>query len=361
MKIQKRDKEALKSLNILVLAKNRKNYVSGYYHNDLVEAISLFGDVFLYGEGYPDYGPNDTIEDVIAKSPWQKNNIDLVVVGTSWGEESEDIKESDPHPRINLSSFPAPKIFFLNKEYKKIKQKLTYIKRSKFDIVVTVLPQEVFYEWEKITGSPFIQSHFGIDLKRFRYLGLPRIYDFTFTGSLHQKYTDLRQKAKEHLFKRKFLSAESNQGISRLLCFVNPIKKTYQKYSIYWAEWGILSRNFFGKSLLPSGEKYVELMNKTKVFFNTLSAKGIFNTRFFELMATKTLIFCPEDNYYGILKNGYNAIMFKSDFSDFDEKLRLAIESEAEWKRIVENAYKESHKHTYKERLKRIFQVLGIN
>ncbi len=351
----------MRNLNILILSKNMENYTSGYYHNDLVKAVFSFGNVFLYGEGYSEYNGNDRIEDVIAKSPWQKNKIDLVVVGTSWEEQNMDVRESDPHPNINLSSLSVPKIFFLNKEYKKIKEKIEYIKKNKFTIVATVLPEEIYSSWEKETKTFFTQSHFGINIERFYSLNIPRIYDFTFAGSLHQQHTNLRQKVKNHLFKSKSLFIKSNRGIWRIVFPSNPLNKEFQKYSIYWAEWSSFSRDFLGRNLLPFGEKYVNLMNSTKVFFNTLSAKGILNTRFFELMATKTLIFCPEEDYYGILKNNYNAIMFKKDLSNFDERLKIAIENNEERNRIIENAHEDSLQHTYENRIAKIIRLLDLN
>jgi len=350
----------MNDLNILVLSKNMENYRSGYYHQDLIDAIHKFGNVFLYGIKYPNYDINDTIGDVINKSGWNIDDIDLIIVSTSWENEDPRILESDPHPKINLSKLNIPKIFFLNKEYKKLDKKLEYIKKNQFDLVLTVLPEEKFKEWEKLTGIKFMQSHFGININRFRPFGLKRMYDFSFTGSLHTQYTNLRLLVKKEIFKESKIHIKSNKGLWRLISISNPINENYQKYRIYWAEWHPLSRDFWGRSLLPNGKKYVELLNRSKVFFNTLSAEGIFNTRFFELMATKSLIFCPEDSYYGILKDGYNCIMFKKDLSNFEDKLENAIFNEDIRNKIVENAFKDSKNHTYEGRLKTIFNYLGV-
>lgn len=346
--------------NILILSKNYSDYSSGYYYQDLIEAFQKFGNIFLYGDEYFDYNKNDTIEDVISKSPWNKNEIDLIIASISWENQSLDVNDSDPHPKINLSSLKIPKIFFLNKEYLKIKQKIEYIKDNKFDMVVTTLPEERYKKWEDNTKTKFVQSHFGVNLERFRFLNLKRTYDITFSGSLHKQHNNKRFSVKKELFKIDKLDIKSNKGIWRLISIANPLKEEYQKYNIYWVEWSRLSRNLLGKKLPPFGQEYVKLLNRSKTFLNTLSAKGIFNTKFFELMATKTLIFCPEDNYYGLLKDGENCLMFKNDLSDFKEKLKLGIENKVLREKIIENAYKEVKKHSYEQRLKDIFNLIKL-
>jgi len=241
-----------------------------------------------------------------------------------------------------------------------MKQKIEYIKDNKFDMVVTTLPEEKHKEWEDNTKTKFVQSHFGVNTKRFKFLNLKKTYDIAFTGSLHKKHNNKRFLVKKELFKINKLNVKSNKGIWRLISITKPLKEEYQKYNIYWVEWSHLSRNLLGKKLLPFNREYVELLNRSKIFLNTLSAKGIFNTRFFELMATKTLIFCPEDNYYGLLKDGENCLMFKNDLSNFKEKLKLSIENKTLREKIIENAYKEVKKHSYEQRLRDIFRLVKL-
>ena len=99
-------------------------------------------------------------------------------------------------------------------------------------------------------------------------------------------------------------------------------------------------------------------MNRTKVFLNTPSAIGIFNTRFFELMATKSLILCPESDTYGeFLQDGHNCIMFKKDLSNFNDKLIQSIEDDNFRKGIISNAYKDVSMHSYLERVKTLLNI----
>ena len=271
-------------MNIIIFSKNYENYTSGYYHQDFINSFTAVGNCYVYGEGYHNYNPSDNFSDVVAKSPFSNSEIDLVVVGTSWEEQNPNLEHSDPHPKINLKFVKAKKIFFLNKEYKKLAAKLEYAIENKFDLVVTV--HHDYNTWAKKTGLEFMRSHFAVDPKRFQFQGITKKYDFGFTGSLHRDYTDIRYVVKSKIFWN--LNALTNVGFQATLS--NPIKQDFRKYNIYWAEWGATS---FRRSLLPSGKKYVRFLNKFKTFMSTPSAVGIIGTRFFECMITKTIIMCP--------------------------------------------------------------------
>jgi len=347
-------------MKIIILAKNRERYRSGYYHEDWVCAFRKFGECFVYGEGYPGYNPQDTIEDVFAKSPFGERQVDLIVVGTSWENEDENDSESDPHPNIRLGHLDIPRVFLLNKEYKKLEKKLSYAIENRFDLVCTV--HHDFEKWSKQTGLKFLRIPFAADPERFRDFGLSKRYDFGFTGGLHLKWTDIRYRVKKLLFANP--RVRTNLSLARPFR-KNPIKPEFRKYRIYWAEWGagvLLGRDLLGRRVVPLGRQYASLLNMCKSFLCTPSAIGIVGTRFFECMATKTLILCPRDGHYGdLLRDGHNCLMFKPDISNFVEKLEEAVSGGDNVKQIVEIAYQEfMEKHTYKHRVKTILQGLKL-
>lgn len=341
---------------IIILTKNYEDYTSGYYHDDIIRVFRRKYNCFLYGPGYPDYNIKDTIKEVISKSPFKKNEIDLIIVGTNWENQNPRISKSDLHPAINLSYLKIPKIFFLNKEYKKLEKKLEYIKRNKFDLVVTAHPKSEL--WGKKLGIPFLKSHFAIDKAKFKELNklnIPKVYDFGFTGSLHRNYIDERYKIKCEIFENPQL--KSNVGL-QVLFKRNPIKLGFRDYKIYWAEWKTYS--LLGKSLLPVGKEYLKFLRKFKVLLSTCSAEGLVGTRFFEIMASKTLLFIPESKFYnGLFKDGINACIFKKDMSDFKDKLEYYLFHEKERNRVCQNAYQDTiENHTYDKRLERIINFL---
>lgn len=341
----------------ILLSRNFESYRSGYYHQDLVNAILKQTNCYIYGPGYENYDSDDDFNDVIGKSPFAINEIDLIICSTSW-DDDKDSNNVDPHPKINLSNYDGfKKVYFLNKEYKKLKQRFSYCKANKFDHVFTVHPDAK--RWSKTECIDVKQLHFGIDLSRFLYDGQKKDIDFAFTGSLHSSHLDYRKKVKKELFFDDCMRYKSNKEWKCIL--KNVIKPEYRRYKLYWAEFG--ARGVFGQSLLPFNQKYGQFLKRTKVFLNTPSAVGIFNTRFFELMASQTLILCPDvENYSDILENEKNCLMYKPDMSNFREVLGNAINDNNLRQEIVFNANIEVKTHSYESRVNEMLSyVLNKN
>ena len=342
--------------NVLILSRNYKDYMTGLYYQDLINGFVSKHKVFLYGPGYVDYSNSDSLEDVVLKSSEHLESVDLIVVSNSWGDENSANEIFDVHTNICLAETTIPCVYFLNKEYKKLKQKLRYIEKNKFNVIYTV--QKNHDVWAKETGLIFKTMPFGVDLKRFKPLRLPKIYDFSFMGALHRNWgVTSRYEMKKILFKPSKLTSLSSK--SRWLG-ASHLHKKYKKYNIYWAEWG--AKDIFNNELTLNGEEYLVFLNQSRFFFNSLSAEGIFNTRFLELMATKTLIFCPKSvENYGILKDGVNAVMFNDNFSDLEKKFESLIKGEIEYEKIVDQAFKDVQGYTYENIVDSVLLHVGLS
>lgn len=352
--------------NAIFLSCNVEGYVAGNYHQDLIDAVHSKFNCFVYGPEIPnlgtgpysDYDENDTIEDVIRKSGWKLSEIDLVICGTHWdkpGQNSEN-KLVDPHPNINLSSVSCRTVYFLNKEYINLDQKLAYARRNEFDIIATVMPEETFRDWDVHPMTKIIQSHFGINMDVFQYSDAQnRKYDLSFTGSLHEQYTNKRRLVKNKLFN--YQNFPTNRGPFAFFMPGAVISKEFNHLNIYWAEWSKRwSRGWDGKTLLPSGDAYGKLMRDSTLFFNTLSAAGIFGTRFFEVMASGSINLCPRDNYYNILHDGENCVMYDHpcELKDLIDGLLAHPEK---MRRIMENGHQTAQKATYSNRLSELLSL----
>lgn len=340
-------------LKAIVLSKNYEGYRSGYYHQDLINALKNNMDVFIYGPGYDGYDENDNISDVISKSAFDIKDVFAIFASTSWDDDTSD-SNVDPHPKIELSEVKnIKKIYFLNKEYKKLNARFEYCKKNKFDVVFTVHPNA--NKWAEEEGINIKQLHFGIDLDRFKYQGEKKKIDFAFTGSLHRGHLDYRFNVKKEIFKESRLNTKSN--LNWMSLFGSLIKDNYCKYNIYWAEFG--ARDILFKSLIPFDKEYGAFLKKTKMVLNTPSAVGIFNTRFFELMASKTLILCPRVNAYdGILKDGINCLMYNPDMSDFHNVFSKGLNDEVLRNSITEKAFEDVSEHSYDARVLYILSEL---
>jgi spore maturation protein CgeB len=94
------------------------------------------------------------------------------------------------------------------------------------------------------------------------------------------------------------------------------------------------------------------MMRKTKIFINTLSPMGLISPRFFESMASKSLIFCEESSLYLNIFPDDIFISFKKDLNDFEKKLLLILSDEAKRNQITDKAYKYVNaNHTWKKRV----------
>jgi len=333
-------------LKVIILSKNSKRSCA-YYHQDIIRAFQRRCNCFVYGPGFPSYNKRDAIEDVVARSPFNLGNIDLIVVAPSWENEKEhttlDYWEnegclpSDPHPSIDLAPFDIPKIYFLNKEYKNLTSKLAYAQRNRFDLICSATKEGLLKEWSRLSGLNIMHLPFAVDLGRFRNLHLERKYGLTFTGHLHNEYTDIRYRVKELLLG----------------------KEDHRYLNIYWAEFNSSWRQrvpIFRP--VPVFGGYVRLLNRSKVVLCTPSANGTVGTRFFECMATGAMILCPQGDYGRILRDGQNCVMFKPDLSDFHALLNDAVIAPYWYRnRIAEQAKEEvKAKHTYDYRIDQILR-----
>ena len=342
-------------LKVIILSKNYSEYRAGYYHDDIVKSWEAITNAFAYGPGYSNYRQGDKFEDVVAKSPFEFSDIDLVVFSTSWDQDDSKVTV-DPAPSIMLpSNAPFKKLYYLNKEYKKFDLRIDYAVKQSVDLVITV--NSDFAKWN--TEHPdlkFIQVHFGVNLSRFNYCNESKVYDFGFTGSLHASHLDYRKRVKMQLFKPDKMHIKATKEWKAF--GISPIQNKFADLNIFWSEFG--ARGLFYNSLLPVGEQYVKFLCRFKSFLNTPSAAGIFNTRFFELMACKTLVVCPRvDEYDGIMADGENCLMFNADMSDFEKIIRKATEDKIR-DPIVDRAHKFVQMHSYDSRVKNILTTIGM-
>ena len=109
----------------------------GLYYDEFLNCLASNTRVHVYGPGHPGYNFDHKISDVMAACPFRPQ---LVVVGAGWENDDSD-DNFDPHPKINLLSlerFKIPKVIILNKEYKKMQQKASFISSNNIDLVFTV-------------------------------------------------------------------------------------------------------------------------------------------------------------------------------------------------------------------------------
>jgi spore maturation protein CgeB len=196
-----------------------------------------------------------------------------------------------------------------------------------------------YKKWQKELNVSFTYFPFAIDNKVFNDYGMEKKYDFGFSGSLHKKWTDIRGRVKSKLFHFPKLIKSNDQRSNKFLK-----RPPFREKNIFWNEDPF--NNYFGK-------KYSKLLNSSKVWLCTTSAINLVGTRFYEIMASKCLLFCNRSEAYnGLFNDGEHCIMFDDDLNDFVEKLNFYLDNKKEREMIINNAYEHVMKnHTWSNRI----------
>lgn len=300
----------------------------GLYYDDLRDAFISDSDlsVFVYGPGHPNYNPKDNLNDVIAKSSFDR--VDLLFFSAGWDIDTS-LHSVDPHPNINVANTPIPKFYLLNKEYKKLNLRLEYAKLNKFDLCLTA--HHSYKKWETDTGLRFEKLPFAANEKIFKDYKLQKSIDLGFSGNLHN-YKDT--------FKVKMMGDNfeniRERALSRIDSFL--ANKPSIKLSVFPPMYG---------------QEYSRTMNSCKSWFCTTSAIDIVGTRFYEILGSKTLLFCPESKAYeGIFSPEKHCATFSRNLSDIEEKLLYYLNNDKERELITDQAYEHFLKnHTWKNRI----------
>ena len=312
----------MKQLGILVLQPDFSRYGSAYYQHQFTQALGRAHRVYQYGPGLAGYDKRHSIEDVLRLCPFEP---DLICFAAGWELEDPAVPEYDPHPAIRTSHLGTPSVMVLNKEYKKLDRKFRFIQENRIQTVFTV--HHHFERWQEQVGVPFLRFPFAVDPELFKDRGEAKRYDVGFSGALHEQWTDVRVRIRNHLFLRHPLKAPR-----------------YWRIRVCWP--GRWRRR-------PHGEHYARLINRSRLWISTPSAVELVGPRFYEVMACRTLLFCSRSEAYsGLFEDGEHCVMFEPDLNDFDDKLFHYLEHDSEREAIIERAYEHVRgRHTWDRRI----------
>ena len=329
-------------LNILVLQPDFSRYGGAYYQHQFTQALGRAHRIFRYGPGLEGYDIGHSISDILKLCPFDP---DLICFAAGWEIEDTTIPEFDPHPAIQVSDIDIPSVMVLNKEYKKLDQKFRFMQDNGIKLVFTT--HHHYRNWQSQTGIPFVHFPFAVNPMLFNDYAERKKYELGYSGELHKKWTDTRVRVKDHLFVQW------------------PIKNPrYWRAKLFWHDSSVTLKGLYrfrggyrlGEILglnFPRGEDYARIINSAKIWLSTPSAIDLVGTRFYEIMASKTLLFCNKsDAYKGLFEDGVHCVMFDPNLSDFDDKLFYYLRNDAEREEIVERGYEYViHNHTWDRRI----------
>ena len=294
-------------------------------------------EVFPFGPGYEYFNKTYEMSDVLSLASFTP---DLICFGAGWEWEGlwgENEMEFDPQPSISVSGLNIPTVMILNKEYKKLKKKFDFIKKNKISMVFTA--HHNYKLWEQELNVPFTHLPFAVDEKVFNDYAMKKKYDFGFSGSLHKHWIDHRERIKSKLFY--FPKFIKNFDTKSSTLFKKP---SFRRKNIFWNE------NPFNAY---HGKKYSKLINSSKIWLCTTSAIDLVGPRFYEIMASKSLLFSNRSEVYnGLFKNEEHCILYDNNLDDFLDKLNFFIKNEKQRKTIINNAYEHvMENHTWSNRI----------
>lgn len=228
-----------------------------------------------------------------------------------------------------IANLNIPSVCHLFKPQNHLKEKLSFCKVNGISKIITPIPH--YKEYEKITGIPTELFTYGFDPSTFFDREVEKKYDIGFSGALHEN-----KHYPPGAFKRDNLRSLIGEKLKKL-----------KNINIFWQA----SDDFPAR--IPSYEDYATLINSSKIWIATQAAFGDITPRFFEIMASRTLLFCQKipETYKNILQDGVNCVQFKHDLSDFEDKLFYYLSHSEEREKIADRAYATVHNyHTWKKR-----------
>jgi len=300
----------------------RDNYMYQYY-GDLYRELKKDNKIYLY------QGAFKNAEQI------KGAGIDCLIFGLGFfaQRDPECYKEIKGLKELNI-----PVVCMIHKLRTLLKEKIHFCKVNEIDILLD--PHITYIEHGEQIGCQSIRFWFKASPEIYYHRDVEKKYDVGFSGASHGDgkivgpTRNLRDRVHQKLL-------EKNRNI-----FWNSSKEGKVQYRI------------------SSVEEYATKINQSKVWIATTGPFLDVSPRYFEIMLSKTLLFCNKMpyEYEDIFQDGVNCVMFENDLSDFDEKLDFYLNNEDEMNKIIENAYdiavnNHTTKHTADEILRNIKEI----
>jgi glycosyltransferase involved in cell wall biosynthesis len=245
--------------------------------------------------------------------------------------------------RFNKSTYPdhslakSTKLAYAFKPQNNLEQKLRFCELSRLDCVYSSVPLVVDLVSRRGVHSKILPyGHFD---NIFYDRKLDKRYAVGFSGALHNH--DLYPQG-----------AFANPSIrSKIRKVVSELVSTEQ---VFWNGSDSVSDR------IGSYEEYASTIGRSKAWLATLAAFGDVTPRYFEVLASGTVLLAeqPGSGYEDIFRDGDNCLLFKSDLSDFEEKLSIVLNNPDKVASIIESANKDVKLHTWSSRADSVIEFL---
>jgi len=338
---------------ILYLSRNVEKYSAAMYQQDVINEFKQQTTVECYGPGFPNFNPNDTLNQVLTKLG---SDLDLIVIGHAWLNDTEG-RVVDPQSSIKLNQTTLPKFAILNKEYTNLTAKLNYFIQAGVDVIFS--HHHEIDRYRSATGIECVFWPFAFDGRRYLEFRGNKTIDLAFSGILqNQNILAMQSDIRVRIMKKIFycigdVPLQKKSAYRNMAIVFNPIARSRVSYCLAAA---LRKRQYLDI------DRYLMLQQSAKVVLNTLSPLGLISPRYFESMASKSVVFCESsDIYKNIFPEGV-MVSFNPDLSDFEERLMSLLTAPEELENISARAYELVVKeHTWECRIKSFIQKYTLN
>lgn len=322
-------------------------YSAASYQQDFMNALDSIAEVTFYGPGFPGFSEKHTLDDALSVTGVSP---DLILVGHSWLNEGSRSGES-ASDRIALRDAKAPVVVLLNKEYTQLNQKLGWIEAQRPQLVLTHHHDAA--KFQKRTGVSFAFWPFAVDPTLFQPAVSKNIH-LGFSGILRNPtfpddQSDVRLRVQRHFF-------------HHLGPFRGPVRKDMKDIRIWWNSFtGERPVDMIQKVLTPQKRldqaAYARTLGSAFAWLNGPSPMDLVSPRYFECMASETLVLTPHFSALDRIIPSDHFVDFSSP-TELLEKLRFYLSHPSDAQAITNHARETVlGEHTW---LHRAEQVLGL-
>ena len=324
-----------------------RSYSAAFYQQDFLDQLSRQAECRFYGRGYSGFDSSANLPAVIKELNFQP---DLVLLGHSFLNDNPNLPLVTM-PSIDLAGTDIPVVAMLNKEYTRLEEKVSYLNEIATHLVLTH-----HHNLEALgvsLNSPSLFVPFAVDPLRFPRGNVNRPYDLGFTGLLQNRGN-------------RALQPDTRIQIMKLLhytVFGYPLglRKPYRDLDIVWRSW---TGNYLldqAARYLTSGGKlpnldYPAALRSARVWLNTPSPLGLVSTRYFECMASGSIVLAQEsEGLHRLFPR--DVLRTFGNLSDFVAVLEDILEDDTGRANTAEAAYEwVMQGHTWQLRVR---EVLG--
>ena len=297
----------------------KTNVSSNYqYYDGIINELIKQHEVKIY---------RNTFSDMEAFFSQAQFFPDVVIFGLGWFNNKY-------FKQIKNVNIPCYCFFF--KPQNDFKEKMNFCKVNKIEMILTPLPWPS--EIESVTGVETLLFGYGFDPNIFKQRTVEKKYDIGFSGASH---------GSKHYPVGAFVNNNIRVKIGDILL-------NKEEVSVFWNSCD------YSSARIPSYEEYAKTINSSKMWIATQAAFGDITPRFYEVAASGTLLFCEEvpKIYQNIFVDGETCVYFKSDLSDFEERLEHYLSNPKEVDRITKNAVEKMKQCTWQARTEYLIKLM---